>query len=701
MKKVPVVAIFFTLAGGAFAQNLTMVNAASLSPGSVAPGAIATIKGNNLTTKVAVATDAQNPPTTLGNVTVAFGSTKVALFYVSPSQINLVIPTSLASGSQAFTVTSADGTTQNGTVTIDPNAAPGLFSLEGTGTRDGAILNAINFGLGDFSPRIGGSQTYLALFATGLNLTVAPTVTIGGVNAAVAGYAAAPCCEGLEQVNVTIPPSLAGAGRVPVVLTSGGKTSNTVQVVMLPLKGQGPFAKDEDQGKRSRELASIAYIPNTTSVLSADENDDVVRVIDIVQKKVTQVITLPQGSGPSAVAVNAAGTIAVVTEKDAGEAAILDLTHFTVLAQVSTGHGPLGVGIGNTVAVVTNDDDDTVSFLDLTKNAVIGKPLPVGHGPEAVAVDAAANLAYVVNENDGSVSVIDLTKFAVSNTWVLDPNLRPESIALIPGAVAYLTVPGEGPDGQVQVLDLTTGKVTKTLSANPENSGGSSAVVLDSTDVYFANQAGQSVSVLPIDAKGNPTGPITSIPVDLGARALAIVPEKTGNVLVVSNEGTGTLVLIDLTTNTVTGRINAVQTSLQGDTEQDDHSDRGAAANLPSIHSLTPASGKAGAAAFTLTIAGTNLTGATSVVFINPANLPGSSAHDRGGNGGDNGNSPFGQPDTAFTVSNVTAAADGSQVTATVTIAASATAGPRMVQVKTPGGETSLALTTADTFTVQ
>ncbi len=699
MKKLPLLAIFCTLSGTAFADGLQVVNAASLSAVSIAPGSIAAIKGNNLTTGVTVAPDPQNPPTSLGGVSVTIGGTAAALFYVSPTQINLYVDAATPTGAaEPVVVTSASGK-QTGSVTVDSNAAPGLFALSGAGTRDGAIVSAVNFLLGDFSTRIAGAPAYLALFATGLNTAAAPTVTIGGVQVQVTFAGPVACCKGLEQINVMLPDSLGGAGRVPVVLTSNGQTSNTVQVVLLPSAGAGPFQQSKEQGKRSRELASLAYIPKTSLMLSADENDDVVRVIDLSSKKVTEVITLPQGSGPSAIAVNTAGTLAVVAEKDAGKAAILDLSKLatiTAAQQISTGLGPVAVAIGGTEAVVANADDNTVTVIDLSTGKALGT-IPVGHAPQSIAIDGS--LAYVVNENDGSISLVDLTGLKVKSTLTLGTSLRPESIALLaPGAgIAYVTVPGAGPNGQVLTVDLSKGTFTS-LDANPEHSGGSSAVLVFKTNVYFANQAGGSVSVLAVDSKtGAATGPITQIKVDLGARALAI--DTTDNLLAVSNEGTGTVVLVDLTTNKVTARINAVQTNLQADDNDDDHSDRGAAANLPAITSVSPASGKAGAAAFTLTIAGTNLSGATGVVFVDPAVLP---EHGRG-DGGNAGNehSPFSQTDSAFTVTNVQPSADGTHVTATVAISAAAKTGARVVRVLTPNGESPLAISSADTFTVQ
>ncbi|HKE21242.1 MAG TPA: hypothetical protein VKB88_02570 [Bryobacteraceae bacterium] len=695
MKKIPVAALALGCCVIIQAQTLSIRNAASLTVEPVAPGSIISIFGTQLTTGVAAATNVQKPPTTLGGVTVSIGGSAVALFYVSPTQINGVVDPATPSGAQTLTVTSASGT-ETGPVTISATAPPGLFALSGTGTRDGAILNAISFILGAFSLQSSNSTTYLALFGTAISTTSAPTVTVGGMPVTVQFFGAAPCCDGLEQVNVALPQSLAGAGRVPVVLTSNGQASNTVQVVLLPPPSSQEFSGDQANQTRSRELANLAYIPGTSLVLSTDENDDVVRVIDIAGKKVSQVITLPEGASPSGVAVNAAGTIGVVSETGRGKAAILDLTKFTVVTEVTTAGGSAGVAVAGTQAVVVNQDADSVSIIDLTANTV-EKTISVGRGPMGVAADATAHKAYVTNEDDGTVSVIDLTGLTVTATWTLGSSVRPEAIALVPGAgVAFVSSPGAGPSANVLLVNTTTGAVSTTLSANPDRSGGSSAVAVFNSSVYFANQTGGSVSALPITPAGAPGGAITTIKVNLGPRALAI--DVKDNLLVVSNEGTGTLVLVDLTSNKVVGNINAVQTDQEGDDDQDDHSDRNGAANVPTIASLSPASGKAGTS-FTLTINGTNFTGAIGVFFVNPGAQPGN------GNGNGNGNNPGkGAPsnnnDNAFTVTNLKVVS-ATEITATVAIAASAGTGPRLVRVLTPNGESVLMMAMSNTFTVQ
>jgi uncharacterized protein (TIGR03437 family) len=673
------VALALTCASWAPAQSLRIVNAASLASGSVAPGSIITIFGTNLGASVASATDVQKPPVSLGGASVTIGGVAAALFYVSPSQINAVVDSKTPLGADTVMVTSG-AAKQTGTVTIDANAAPGLFSLFGTGTRDGAIVNAISFLLGDFSVQTANSPTFLALFATGLNLSVKPIVTIGGVAVDVPFFGAAPCCDGLDQINVMLPASLAGAGRVPVVIMQNGVASNVVQIVLLPPPNQTEFPSDQDNTTRDREIANVASIPGTSLVLVADQNDDVVRVVDVKAKQVTKVIVLAEGSNPDAIAVTPNGLTAIVTESGTGKAAVIDLTKFMVTTEIGTDSGPVRVAISGSQAIVVNTDSGTVSIINLSNDTVV-KTVTVGHGPEGVAVDAAGDRAFVLDEDDGAISVIDLAGLTVINTIVLGGSLRPDSIALTGTGFAIITLPSAGPAGEVIILNLTTGAQTMT-NVNPANSGGATDVVFFNGKLYFANQAGHSISVFSF-SNGALT-PVTTIGVDLGPRALTI--DAKDNLLVVSHEGSGTLALIDLNTNTVVGHIN-VATMNGSDT--DDHSDRDNGTNKPAVQSVTPSSSKAGMT-LTITMSGSGLTGTSSVVFDVP---PGNG--DQGNNGNDKNKS-----DSAFKVSNIAVNGAGTQLTATLTIGSGAESGQHVVRVLTPNGESSGKVAAGDTFTV-
>jgi hypothetical protein len=160
--------------------------------------------------------------------------------------------------------------------------------------------------------------------------------------------------------------------------------------------------------------------------------------------------------------------------------------------------------------------------------------------------------------------------------------------------------------------------------------------------------------------------------------------------LLATNEGTGKVTLIDLTTGRVAGSIDAVRSSSN---DQDDNNDHDNAANLPTMTSLSPATGTHGGTSFVLTIAGTNLNGATDVIFMQPS--------DRGdANDGYPGNSAYAQRDKAFTVTNVTINAAGTQLTAMVSIDYSASPGSRTVMVLTPNGESASKASSSNTFTV-
>src|SRR5437879_3205046 len=91
-----VCAVAIALVPPAEAQIGTDVNAASFQYTSLAPGTIVTIVGGGLTATTAAVTDPSHPPTTLGGTTVTIGGTAAGLFYVSPTQINAVVPASLA-----------------------------------------------------------------------------------------------------------------------------------------------------------------------------------------------------------------------------------------------------------------------------------------------------------------------------------------------------------------------------------------------------------------------------------------------------------------------------------------------------------------------------------------------------------------------------------------------------------------------------
>jgi YVTN family beta-propeller protein len=493
--------------------------------------------------------------------------------------------------------------------------------------------------------------------------------------------------------------SLAGAGRVGVVVESDGRTSNTVEVVILPAADQNTFAGDGENHTRSREVSDLTWVPTTSLVLVTDENDDVVRVADVKQQSIVNTIVLPSGAEPVAVAVavSASGKTAVVAERGRAKAAVIDLTQNSVSSEIAVGKGPVAVAIGGNAVAVVNQQDDTVSVFSLLNLKQV-RTVAVQHAPRGVAMDTAGARAYVTNQNSGSISVIDLAAAAVVDTIPLGDDAHPQAIQLAPLSptvnVAVVSDPDAGPDGKLIIVELASKKLL-TVSVNPDRSGGAGDLAVNATTVYSANQTGGSVSVAPLSLSGgNITVTPSTIKAGMGVRAVTV--DALDKLLVAANQGSGNLTLISLVDNQVVGQIDAVRS--QSD-DNDDHADRERGAILPVVASIDPASAKAGAS-FSMTIKGSGLDDATGVSFVDPAAMPGNRHGHGEGNDDNQEHGPFGASDAGFVVSGVKVNATGTQVTVQVKIDAGHAAGERVVRVLTRNGESSFVASADNTFTI-
>ena len=234
------------------------VSAASYAqPGVVSVNSISALFGSNLSSGIAIGTT--NPlPTTLGGVTVrvrdaASTERDARLFFVSPGQINLLVPEGTMNGTATLTVVRDGATVGQGTVMVD-TLAPGLFASSGTGQGVAAaeLLRLKSDGSLSYEPvarfntttnmweaiplaLAANEQAALILYGTGFRSngglgTI--TCTLGGESTEVFFANAQGSFAGLDQANVRLLPSLAGRGSINIVLTVGGKATNTVTVTM-------------------------------------------------------------------------------------------------------------------------------------------------------------------------------------------------------------------------------------------------------------------------------------------------------------------------------------------------------------------------------------------------------------------------------------------------------------------------------------
>src|ERR1035441_7861042 len=118
-------------------------------------------------------------PTSLGGLSMQFGGTKAPLYYVSSGQVNLLVPWELANQSQASLAATVNGQTSTAQTVSLAAFSPGIFSMNGQGTGQGAIVDAISGRLLDSSnPAIVGS-TYVSIYCTGLGPVTNQPAKIG------------------------------------------------------------------------------------------------------------------------------------------------------------------------------------------------------------------------------------------------------------------------------------------------------------------------------------------------------------------------------------------------------------------------------------------------------------------------------------------------------------------------------------------
>jgi uncharacterized protein (TIGR03437 family) len=222
-----------------------VVNGASFRPG-VGANSLATIQGTNLASTTNTWSNALaggQLPTSLDGVTVLFNGRPAYLAYISPTQINLIVP-DISAGTTAVVLTN-NGTSPTGLFTT-PSSLYGSAFFTWPGNQIVATRQDYSYAVKSdtFAGLITAAAKpgdVLILWGTGFGPTAAPpgipvpadktyststlpTVTINNVSATVYGAALASGYAGLYQVAIQVPDSLPD-GDWPITATIGGVTS--------------------------------------------------------------------------------------------------------------------------------------------------------------------------------------------------------------------------------------------------------------------------------------------------------------------------------------------------------------------------------------------------------------------------------------------------------------------------------------------
>jgi len=223
-------------------QLTSIDNAASFLPGPVAPGELVTLVGTGIGPGSAQTPSGSPTVAVLAGTSVLFDGTPAPILYASPDQINAIVPYAV-SGKAAtqLSVTMQGQTIATANEAVAPTA-PAIFTLDSTGSGQGAVLNQDSSVNSPANPATKGS--IISIFATGAGQTNPPgvdgqvtgtvlpmpllpvSVQIGGLGANVLYAGAAPeLISGVLQVNASIPPATPSGPAVPIVLNIGQNKS--------------------------------------------------------------------------------------------------------------------------------------------------------------------------------------------------------------------------------------------------------------------------------------------------------------------------------------------------------------------------------------------------------------------------------------------------------------------------------------------
>lgn len=219
-----------------------VVNAADFQP-NVTPGSWIAIYGSNLATGTRTWYSSEfnglKLPTQIGSVSVTIDGLPAAVYYISPTQINVQAPLGSTVSTTENVVVTHDGQSSASFKATEKNYSPALFTYtEGgvtwaaaetlTGTLIGnpaVVPGTVEVKAGDYVELYANSLLLAksgVIITTPNKLQTFPTATVGGVAAPVvyAGFIGA----GLFQIDIQLPTGVP-TGNQQVVLTYEGNSS--------------------------------------------------------------------------------------------------------------------------------------------------------------------------------------------------------------------------------------------------------------------------------------------------------------------------------------------------------------------------------------------------------------------------------------------------------------------------------------------
>jgi|GEM_PF-1861942 len=406
------------------------------------------------------------------------------------------------------------------TATVPQNATKGKITVTTAGGS--SVVSADDFYVGEpaittFSTAKGHSGEPLTITGTGFGANKA-TSTI----------------EFSKYPNTTVTSSITSWSNTEIVckVPTGAKTGD---VTVTTAGGAASKAFD------------VHYYGYVTEAL---DTGFVVKIDTDGNKKVGDAIA--GFNHPTDLAVTPDGGKVYVTNCKSTTAKMINTLTDMIAATINVGNEPIQVAMApdGVKAYVSNATGNSVSVITTATNDVV-TPYTGFNRPAGIAVSSDSQMLYVVNVDGSTVSRVNT---GTGDIQTIAVGTNPAGIVITPdGSKAYVAnVDGDS----VSVIDLSSFKVTATITSNIGDGPTLLAVTPDGSKVYVTNNLSANVSVI---NTGNDTVTKT-IGVGTGPADLAVTPD--GAYVYVANNLGGTISVINVSTGAVTTPIADITDAL-------------------------------------------------------------------------------------------------------------------------------------------
>ena len=267
--------------------------------------------------------------------------------------------------------------------------------------------------------------------------------------------------------------------------------------------------------------------------------DNTVSIVDADRGRV--VATLPVGPGPHGMAVSLDGRRVFVGADAGSTITVIDTVGDHVVAEIDVGKSPHGFALqpDGRALLVGVYGEDRVAWIDVATSQVLHS---VGVAkPHTIAIHPDGRVAYVASQQPGQFAlvVVDVERHAVLRRIALDKPPRDLEFGAA-GPFLFFTVAG---DDAVQVLDSRTDRIVDTIKtgASPHV-----AKVVDGSNQGLVVVQGKG-ELMRFDASNFRPG--AAIRVGSQPHWMSIYDQ--GRSVAVTNEGSDTLSLVDLSSDAV------------------------------------------------------------------------------------------------------------------------------------------------------